>query len=176
MTATTQETRQLIARFLEAHERGNPQAIRELIAEDATWHLPPSAGVGPFTGPDQVSAALAGAAADNWLDVSTIKRHVTKVVVDGDTAVALESKTATTHGGEYYVNDYVWVCTCRDGLIAQIRNFTDTLHADRLFGLDNKTIGDGLHPTGERGEIEVAEAVDDPPRHLRTPVTGAGMG
>jgi ketosteroid isomerase-like protein len=140
MTATTtQETRQLIARFLEAHERGYAQAIRELIAEDATWHLPPSAGVGPFTGPDQVSAALAGTAADNWLDVSTIKRHVTKVVVDGDTAVALESKTATTHGGEYYVNDYCWVFTCRDGLISQIRNFTDTLHADRLFGLDNKT-------------------------------------
>ena len=56
-----------------------------------------------------------------------------------DTAVALESKTATTHGGEHYRNDYCWVYTCRDGLIAQIRNFTDTLHADRLFGLDNKT-------------------------------------
>jgi ketosteroid isomerase-like protein len=139
MTATTtQETRQLVGRFLTAHAHGDAEAIRELIAEDANWHLPPSAGVGPFTGPDQVSAALAGAAADNWLDVSSIKRHVTQVVVDGDTAVALESKTATTHGGESYVNDYCWVITCRDGLIAQIRNFTDTLHADRLFGLGNK--------------------------------------
>jgi hypothetical protein len=34
---------------------------------------------------------------------------------------------------------YCWVYTCRDGLISQIRNFTDTLLADRLFGLDNKT-------------------------------------
>ena len=76
--ATTQETRQLIARFLEAHERADAQAIRELITEDATWHLPPSAGVGPFTGAERVSAALAGSAADNWLDVSTIKRQVTK--------------------------------------------------------------------------------------------------
>jgi hypothetical protein len=46
---------------------------------------------------------------------------------------------ASHHGGEHYVNDYCWVFTCRDGLIAQIRNFTDTLYADRLFGLDNKT-------------------------------------
>ncbi len=42
-------------------------------------------------------------------------------------------------GGEHYLNDYCWVYICRDGLISQIRNFTDTLHADRLFGLDNKT-------------------------------------
>lgn len=136
---TTQETRQLIARFLEAHERADVQAMRELITEDATWHLPPSAGAGPFTGAGRVSAALAGGAADNWLDVSTIKRKVTGIVVDGDTAVALESKTARTHGGEHYLNDYCWVYSCRDGLISQIRNFTDTLHADRLFGLDNKT-------------------------------------
>lgn len=139
IATTTQETRQLIARFLEAHERGDAQAILPLLTQDATWHLPPSAGVGPFTGAERVSAALAGSAADNWLDVSTIKRHVTQVVVDGDTAVALESKTATTHAGEYYANDYCWVYTCRGGLISQIRNFTDTLHADRLFGLDNKT-------------------------------------
>jgi hypothetical protein len=140
MTATTtQETRQLIARFLEAHERADVEAMRELITSDATWHLPPSAGVGPFIGAEQVSAAMAGAAADNWLDVATIKRAVNGIVVDGDTAVAMESKTATTHSGERYLNDYVWVYTCRDGLISGIRNFTDTLHADRVFGLDNKT-------------------------------------
>ncbi|MGP0027429.1 MAG: nuclear transport factor 2 family protein [Streptosporangiaceae bacterium] len=140
MTATTtQETRQLIARFLQAHEHADAPAIRELITEDATWHLPPSADVGPFTGAGQVSAALAGGAADHWLDTATIKRNIIEIIVDGDTAVALESKTATTHGGDHYANDYCWVYTCREGLISQIRNFTDTLHADRLFGLDNKT-------------------------------------
>jgi ketosteroid isomerase-like protein len=136
---TAQENRQLIVRFVEAHERADFQAIRELITEDVTWHLPPSAGVGPFTGTEKVAVALSGGAADNWLDVSTIKRTVTAIVVDGDTAMSLESKTATTHGGEHYANDYCWVYTCRDGLISQIRNFTDTLHADRLFGLDDKT-------------------------------------
>gem|GEM_PF-5311479 len=33
--------------------------------------------------------------------------------MDGDTALALGSKTAATHGGEQYRNDYGWVCTCR---------------------------------------------------------------
>jgi ketosteroid isomerase-like protein len=114
VAVTTQETRQLIERFAEAHERGDVQAIRELLAEEATWYLPPSAGVGPFTGVEQVSAALVGGAADNWLDVSTIKRKVTKIIVDGESAMSLESKTATTHRGERYANDYCWVFTCSD--------------------------------------------------------------
>jgi hypothetical protein len=140
MTATTtQETRPLIQRFVQAHEHGDVLAIRDLLTDDVTWHLPPSAGVGPFAGPDQVAAALAGAAADNWLDTSTIKRTVTAIIADGDTAVSLESKTAATHDGELYANDYCWVYSCRDGRIANVRNYTDTLHADRVFGIDHKT-------------------------------------
>ncbi len=137
-TTTTHDTRQLFAQFVQAHEQGDIPAIKKLVTDDVTWHLPPSAGVGPFTGADRVRTALAGGAADNWLDVSTIKRIVTRIVVDGDTAVALESKTARTHSGEHYANDYCWVLTCRDGLISQIRNYTDTLLADRVFGIDNK--------------------------------------
>jgi len=138
-TAATEQTRQVVARFVEAHERGDAAAISGFLTQDVTWHLPPSAGVGPFTGPDQVSAALAGGAAGNWLDTATIRRTVTRIVADGDTAVALESKTATTHSGEHYANDYCWVFTVRDGLVATVRNYTDTLLADRVFGLDNKT-------------------------------------
>jgi uncharacterized protein len=135
----TQETRQLIERFVRTHEHADVEAIKELLTDDATWHLPSSAGVGPFTGAAQVAAALAGGAADNWLDTPTIKRTVTAIIADGDTAVSLESKTATTHRGEHYANEYAWVFTCRDGRIAQVRNYTDTLLADRVFGLDNKT-------------------------------------
>lgn len=131
----TENTRGLVLRFLDAHSRGDATAIKELISDDAEWHLPPSAGVGPFRGAQEVANALAGSAADNWLDVSTIKREVSKVVVDGDTAVALELKTAMSHSGAEYVNGYCWVYTCRDGRIAEIRNYTDTLYAFRLFGL-----------------------------------------
>lgn len=54
--------------------------------------------------------------------------------------LTLPPREATSSSHEqFYANDYCWVLTCRDGLVAQVRNFTDTLHADRLFGLDNKT-------------------------------------
>ena len=117
MTATTAgDTRHLIQRFLDAHARGDAEAISKLLSEDVQWRLPRSAGVGPFRGVEEVSRALAGMAAGNWLDVSTISRDVRNIVIDGE---------------------YCWVYTCRDGLISEIHNYTDTLYAFRLFGLAN---------------------------------------
>jgi ketosteroid isomerase-like protein len=66
MTATTDgDTRHLIQRFLDAHARGDAEAISKLLSEDVQWQLPPSAGVGPFRGVEEVSRALAGMAAGN---------------------------------------------------------------------------------------------------------------
>jgi ketosteroid isomerase-like protein len=124
-------------RFLDAHARGDVEAISKLLSEDVQWQLPRSAGVGPFRGVEEVSRALAGMAAGNWLDVSTISRDVRNIVIDGELAVALELKTARSHSGAEYVNEYCWVYTCRDGLISEIHNYTDTLYAFRLFGLAN---------------------------------------
>jgi ketosteroid isomerase-like protein len=103
--------------------------------------LPKSNGIGPFIGIDDVSVALAGAAANNWLETSSIRREVTKLVVDGDTAVALEHKTAVSHEGANYVNDYCWVYTCREGRIVKIVNYTDTLYASAFLTLPTPTHG-----------------------------------
>jgi hypothetical protein len=92
----------------------------------------------PSPVPGRSARPWPGGAADNWLETSTIKRVVTNLVADGDTGVTMEFKTATTHAGERYANDFVWVFTCRDGLIWQVRTYTDTLVADRVLGLANK--------------------------------------
>jgi ketosteroid isomerase-like protein len=42
MTATTAgDTRHLIQRFLDAHARGDAEAISKLLSEDVQWQLPP---------------------------------------------------------------------------------------------------------------------------------------
>jgi ketosteroid isomerase-like protein len=130
----------LIARFVEAHERGDAEAIRELITRSRNvapaalgWRRPVHRRRSGQCRPRRRRGGATG-----WTSPRS-KRKVTGIVVDGDTAVALEPKTAMTYGGEYYANDYCWAYTCRDGLIWKARNFADTLYADRLFGLDNKT-------------------------------------
>jgi ketosteroid isomerase-like protein len=92
-------------------------------------------GIGPFFGRDDVAQALTGGAAGQFLDVSSIRRDVHKVVVDGDTAVVLQRLTARTVNDTDYVNEYCWVYTCRDGAIVRMDEYADTLHAARVFGL-----------------------------------------
>ena len=131
----TESTRQLVSRFLEARSANDKAAMTELLTADAGWYPPPSIGLGPFEGRDAAVAALGGGAIGKVMDVDTIKRTVHKIVADGDTAVVLQGLSGTLRAGGEYRNEYVWVYTCRDGRIARLDEFTDSLYAARAFGM-----------------------------------------
>jgi ketosteroid isomerase-like protein len=132
---TSDETRDLVQRFLTTRAANDAEAMAPLLADDVTWQPPASMRLGPFHGRDRVVAALTGGAVGKFLDVSTIRRDVHKLVVDGDTAVALQRMEARTVGGDEYVNEYAWVYTCAGGRITRLDEYADSLHAARLFGL-----------------------------------------
>ena len=100
----------------------------------ATRAPPASASIGPFHGRDAVVKALTGGAAGAILDVSTIKREVRSVIVDGDRAAVQQRVTATARNGNDYANEYCWVYTCRDGQVQLLEEYADTLYAGRVFG------------------------------------------
>ena len=62
-------------------------------------------------------------------------RDVHHLVVEGDTAVALQRLSAKTVKGEDYVNEYAWVYRCVDGKISRLDEYADSLYAAKLFGL-----------------------------------------
>jgi ketosteroid isomerase-like protein len=130
----TEATRKLVEQFLAARSAGDAATITSLLAEDAVWHLPVSASFGPFEGRDAVAKALSGGVTGTLFDMSTLRRDVHKVIVDGDTASVQQRLSATTLQGREYVNEYCWVYTCRDGKIAKLEEYADTLHAARVFG------------------------------------------
>jgi ketosteroid isomerase-like protein len=66
--------------------------------------------------------------------VSTIKREVRSVIVDGDRAAVQQRVTATARNGNDYANEYCWVYTCRDGQVQLLEEYADTLYAGRVFG------------------------------------------
>ncbi|MFN0090713.1 MAG: nuclear transport factor 2 family protein [Acidimicrobiales bacterium] len=130
----TEATRQLVQRFLEARAAYDAATIDGLLADDAVWAPPKTVGIGPFEGRETCVKALTGGAIGKIFDMSTLKRTVTKLLADGDTAVALQHLSATTVKGEAYENDYCWVYTCKDGKISRLDEYTDTLHAGRIMG------------------------------------------
>jgi ketosteroid isomerase-like protein len=130
----TEETRALIARYLEARGANDAAALDSLLTDDAEWHLPVSAGAGPFIGREKVVAALTGGVSGTMFDLSTMKREPWKVIVDGDTAAVQQKLTATTLKGAEYINEYCWIYTCRDGKVARMVEYADTLHAGRVLG------------------------------------------
>ncbi|MDH4077704.1 MAG: nuclear transport factor 2 family protein [Acidimicrobiia bacterium] len=131
----TEATRALVQRFIDARAANHAATIDTLLADDATWQPPPSMGIGPFAGRETVVKALTGGAVGRIFDLSTLKREVHKLIVEGDTAVALQRLTATTTKGIPYENDYVWVYTCRDGKICQLDEYVDSFKAAKIFGM-----------------------------------------
>jgi len=130
----TEETRTVVQRFLDARATNDAATIDAVLTDDAVWQPPGSAGIGPFHGREACVKALTGGAVGKFLDVNTIKREVHKLIVEGDTAVALQRLSAMAVSGKEYVNEYCWVYTCKDGKISRLDEYADTLHAGRVFG------------------------------------------
>ena len=130
----TEETRALIARYLEARGANDAAGLDSMLTDDAEWHLPVSAGAGPFVGREKVVEALTGGVSGKLFDLSTMKREPWKIIVDGDTAAVQQKLSATTLKGAEYINEYCWVYTCRDGKVARMVEYADTLHAGRVLG------------------------------------------
>ncbi|UIX31973.1 nuclear transport factor 2 family protein [Streptomyces sp. GQFP] len=126
-TADTHRTRALVERFNQARAANDVEAIRGLLADDVEWHPPQSVRTRPFRGRDRVTLALTGGNTSGVLDVASIRREIVDVVVDGDRAVVRQLMTATRLDGVPYANDYCWVYTFRDGLLATLVEYGDTL-------------------------------------------------
>ena len=130
----TEATRTLMRKFLEARAANDAATIAELVTDDVEWRLPASAGMGPFVGRDVVVPAITGGASGTFLDVSTLRRDVRSLIVDGDRAVVQQRVTAKALNGNDYANEYCWAYTCRDGRVAVMEEYADSLYAARVFG------------------------------------------
>ena len=135
----TSETRAVVQRFLEARAANDRGQIVEVLTDDAEWYPPASAGFGLFQGLDAVADALTGGAAGRWFDQSTVRRTVHRLIAEDDIAVALQQLNATTRKGAAYENQYCWVYRCRDGKIARLDEYVDTLHAALVLGTASLT-------------------------------------
>ena len=133
---STETTRTLIDDFYGALRKGNRVRLLELLAPDAVWIPPRTAPVARTEGAEAIADALGGGIVRDTFDLSKpFALEIRRTIVDGDVAVVQQRLTATAKAtGADYDNEYCWVYVVRDGRIAVLEEYADTIVAGRAMG------------------------------------------
>ncbi len=120
---------QTVTRFLELFSSGAVAETMAMLTDDATWWV---AGTMPISGTyskAQFEQLLSGV-----LDTCTgpIRIDPRTWTIDAD-RVALEAESfVDTRNGRRYNNHYHFLFRVRDGKVASVREYLDTMHANAV--------------------------------------------
>jgi len=129
MTNTASDSRAVLQSYLDALVAGDLDRIADSFAEDATWSLHgtlPLAGV--RRGREAIVEFLCDAASLYAPDTQSFSFG--DITAEGERAVLewrVTGQSAAT--GLAYANEYCGVFVIRDGRIAEVREYLDSLHA-----------------------------------------------
>lgn len=120
-TETTEATKAVVHAFYDAMNARDLDAILALYTDDAsTWVL----GEGPYAGRNPVSRALMG----SFLEMSDLRFTIVSMIAEGDRA-AIELESEGKLGGKAYRNRYHNLIVVRDGRVAELKEYFDTMLA-----------------------------------------------
>lgn len=126
----------LLNRFLDAMVAGDASGLAALLAEDATWHTPPSTMEGfrgPHNGRDAVIALLVDVATKVY-EAGSTRTQIHHLIVDGDMAAAHFEVMGRLLGGNAYANAYAYIFRLSDGAIVEVWEHVDTAQFYNLLG------------------------------------------
>lgn len=130
---STSETRDVVARYVAALQRGDLDALRASVTPKATWTIRgdiPVAGI--WTGPDEIfDGFLARMTATLDLD-APLTQDLHRIIADGDYAVAEWTSHARARNGAPYDNDYAVVFHVAGGRINAVTEYCDTSYMKRV--------------------------------------------
>jgi len=129
-------TRDLVRAFVAARDAGDWGAMAAMVTDDVEYVVPRSLGsVSTRRGKEAVDAQ-AGGLTGRLFDLSTVRREIQRITVEGDVAAVEQTMVARTlESGEEYANSFVWIYELRDGKIARLTEHADTLLAARVLQL-----------------------------------------
>jgi hypothetical protein len=127
---TIEANKELARNFVAALNRADSDWVLEHYADDMLmW----TAGSLPISGPhdkSEIRTLMDGilSAFPNGLEFS-----ITTLTAEGD-RVAIEAESRGTHvSGKPYHNQYHFLMRIRDGLVVELKEYFDTLHASEVF-------------------------------------------
>jgi ketosteroid isomerase-like protein len=121
----------LVREYLRAMSEGDPR-LPELLTDDVTWWVPPSSPLGGLRQGKASVLALMGSGIGLY-DASVPFGIEVEAMVADDAWVAVQMvMTARTARGEDYRNFYHWAFRIREGRICAVKEYVDTLYAQRM--------------------------------------------
>jgi uncharacterized protein len=136
MIMATEDTRQAVAGYVAALQRGDNAALRASFSATATWTIRGDIPVaGTWTGPDEILDGFLAAMFATLDPDAPVVQTLHRIIADGDYAVAEWTSQARARNGTPYENDYAVVFHVTDGLIDAVTEYCDTSYLKRtLFG------------------------------------------
>ena len=129
-----EDNKRLVREFCGYFKTSNADALIGAMTEDATWwvngkpHLFPSSGTKTKEEAARMFRNMFSAYVDG-LDMQVIN-----MIGEGDSVAAEARSYATTKTGKVYGNEYFFLFKIRDGKIAVVREYTDLMHVQEIFG------------------------------------------
>lgn len=125
------ENKRAIEDYFAKVAAGSPE-LPALLTEDVTWWVPPSSPLaGTYAGRDAV-LGLMGQGVDLYDGSVPMRIEIEQMVAEGDTVCVQLVLRARTAAGADYENFYHFVFRLREGRICAVKEYIDTLTAQRL--------------------------------------------
>jgi hypothetical protein len=121
----------LVRRYLRAMTSGDP-ALPDLLTEDVTWWVPPSSPLGGLKQGKAAVLELMGSGIGLYDASVPFGIEVETIVAEGEWVALQMVMTARTAKGKPYRNFYHWAFRLRGGRICAVKEYVDTLYAQRM--------------------------------------------
>jgi ketosteroid isomerase-like protein len=126
------DDKQAVRELLQAIADRDLGALNRLVAADASWWAPASAGLDrPLRGKEAVVTLLGGTY--GFFQAGTTTWSVIALVQEGPTVVAHVRRECLAANGRPYDNEYLLRFDFSDGQIVEAWEHTDTAYANAIF-------------------------------------------
>jgi ketosteroid isomerase-like protein len=127
----SEANKELVRTYLRAMSSGDP-SLPELLTDDVTWWVPPSSPLGGLQEGKAAVLALMASGVGLYDARVPFGVEVEVMVADGEWVAVQMVMTARTAKGEDYRNHYHWAFRIRDGRICAVKEYVDTLYAQKM--------------------------------------------
>ncbi|MGL4238627.1 nuclear transport factor 2 family protein, partial [Tabrizicola sp.] len=128
------DNKQVVREFLGNFKTSNADGMIDAMTEDATWWVNGKPHLFPLAGTKTKAEAATMLRSMFAAYVDGLDMTIVSVIGEGDSIAAEARSHARTHSGKIYGNGYFFLFKLRGGKIAMVREYTDLMHVQEIFG------------------------------------------